>query len=132
LTGNPAPFPEDIVHRTIYSTARPRRKDSAGEVFVPYYFDGRAEFVRFHSKESQNGLESTEDRRSAGRHGNQHVCLRRPQVGGSKSILLEQGGLPGVTRLQGRDLHPASTFEVFEAPFSSVFENPQYPEIQRI
>ena len=40
---------------------------------------GRAEVVPF-SKESQNGLENTKDRRSAGRHGNQHVCVRRPQV----------------------------------------------------
>jgi hypothetical protein len=39
----------------------------------------RADFVRF-DKESQNGLEDPEDRRSAGWHGNQHVCLRRPQV----------------------------------------------------
>jgi hypothetical protein len=28
----------------------------------------------------RNGLEDTEDRRSAGRHGNQHVCLRGAQV----------------------------------------------------
>ena len=27
-----------------------------------------------------NGLENPEDRRSAGWHGNQYVCLRRPQV----------------------------------------------------
>jgi hypothetical protein len=33
-------------------------------------------------KESQNGLEDPKDRRSAGRHGNQHVCVRRPQVSG--------------------------------------------------
>jgi hypothetical protein len=33
-------------------------------------------------KESQNGLEDPEDHRSAGRHGNQHVCVRRPQVSG--------------------------------------------------
>jgi hypothetical protein len=39
--------------------------------------------VRPVNKESQNGLENPEDRRSAGRHGNQHVCVRRPQVSGS-------------------------------------------------
>ena len=74
-----------------------REKDFAGELFDPYYLIGRAEFVRFHLKESQNGLESTEDRRSAGRHGNQHVCLRRPQVSGRDSFILDQGG-PRVTR----------------------------------
>src|ERR1700759_2964828 len=39
----------------------------------------RAEVVPV-CKESQNGLESTEDRRSAVRHGDQHVCERDPQV----------------------------------------------------
>src|SRR5450631_4216363 len=62
----------------------PDRKDFAGEVFVPRYFTERVEFVPL-LKESQNGLESTEDRRSAGRHGNQYVCLRRPQVGDRRS-----------------------------------------------
>ena len=28
----------------------------------------------------QNGLEDPKDRRSAGRHGNQHVCLRGAEV----------------------------------------------------
>jgi hypothetical protein len=32
--------------------------------------------------ESQNGLESPQDRRSALRHGNQHVCERHPQISG--------------------------------------------------
>jgi hypothetical protein len=41
------------------------------------------------TKESQNGLESAEDRRSAGRHGNQHVCLRRPQVSGRDNFILD-------------------------------------------
>jgi hypothetical protein len=45
----------------------------------------RAEFVRF-NKESQNGLENPEDRRSAGRHGNQYVYVRRPQVSGDDSF----------------------------------------------
>ena len=30
-----------------------------------------------------NGLENPENRRSAGRHGNQHVYVRDPQVSGS-------------------------------------------------
>jgi hypothetical protein len=46
-----------------------------GRKFVQF----RASLSSF-EKESHNGLESTEDRRSAGWHGNQHVCLRRPQV----------------------------------------------------
>jgi hypothetical protein len=33
-----------------------------------------------------NGLEDTKDRRSAGRHGNQHVCVRRPQISGCVSF----------------------------------------------
>jgi hypothetical protein len=37
-------------------------------------------------KESQNGLENPEDRRSAGWHGNQYVRLRRPQVSGCDSL----------------------------------------------
>jgi hypothetical protein len=49
----------------------------------------RAQFVRF-EKESQNGLEDPKDRRSAGRHGNQHVCVRRPQVSGSAGLGLTQ------------------------------------------
>jgi len=34
-------------------------------------------------KGEPNGLESAENRRSVGRHGNQHVYVRRPQVSGS-------------------------------------------------
>jgi hypothetical protein len=64
-------------------------KDFAGEVLVPYYLNRRAEFVRLDLMESLNGLESTKDRRSAGWHGNQHVCLRRPQVSGRDSFILD-------------------------------------------
>src|SRR5690348_3514031 len=45
---------------------------------------GRAEVVPV-CKESRNGLENTEDRRSAVRHGNQHVCERDPQVTGQRT-----------------------------------------------
>jgi hypothetical protein len=45
------------------------------------------EFVRFFHKESQNGLEDPKDRRSIGRHGNQHVRLRRPQISGGDSLI---------------------------------------------
>jgi hypothetical protein len=31
-------------------------------------------------KETNNGLEDPKDRRSAGRHGNQHVRLRGPEI----------------------------------------------------
>ena len=46
----------------------------------------RAGGVRPVNKESQNGLENPEDRRSAGRHGNQHVYVRRPQVSGRNAL----------------------------------------------
>ena len=46
--------------------------------------------VRPVSKGEPNGLESTKNRRSAGRHGNQHVCVRRPQVSGSIVLRLAQ------------------------------------------
>jgi hypothetical protein len=62
-------------------TRVPQRKISLANFSFVTSLYGRAEFVRF-NKESQNGLESTEDRRSAGRHGNQHVCVRRPQISG--------------------------------------------------
>jgi hypothetical protein len=42
--------------------------------------------VRPVTKESQNGLEDPENRRSAGRHGNQHVYVRHPQVSGRDSF----------------------------------------------
>ena len=35
------------------------------------------------SKGEPNGLESTENRRSVGRNGNQHVYVRDPQVSGA-------------------------------------------------
>ena len=56
-------------------------KDFTGELFDPQYFTSVGE-VRPVSKGEPNGLESTENRRSAGRHGNQYVCVRRPQVSG--------------------------------------------------
>ena len=91
-----------------------KAKDFTGELFIPHYLIGRAEFVRF-SKESQNGLENPEDRRSAGRHGNQHVCVRRPQVSGSQSFTFARwtSGL-GTFPEQGTLIIPASTFEAFE------------------
>jgi hypothetical protein len=57
----------------------------------------RAEFVRF-QKGEPNGLESTKNRRSFGWHGNQHVCVRRPQVTSGNNLTLSAGGRPGTTR----------------------------------
>jgi hypothetical protein len=46
--------------------------------------------VRPVSKGAPNGLESTENRRSIGRHGNQHVYVRHPQVSGRVTSDLAQ------------------------------------------
>jgi hypothetical protein len=75
-----------FLHRNIEISFALGVKDFAGEVSDPYYLIQRAEHVRFFSKESQNGLEDTKNSRSAGRHGNQHVCLRRTQVTGSDNF----------------------------------------------
>ena len=58
-------------------------KDFAGEVFNPHYFTREGGVRPVSHKESRNGLEDAEDCRSAGWDGNQHVCVRRPQVSGS-------------------------------------------------
>jgi hypothetical protein len=62
-----------------YNTLRFIAKISLAKFTFRGTVHGRTAFVPF-LKESQNGLESTKDRGSAGRHGNQHVCVRRPQV----------------------------------------------------
>ena len=72
-------------------------KDFTGELFDPQYLTSVGE-VRPVSKGEPNGLESTENRRSAGRHGNQHVCVRRPQVGGPSLSRFDAGGSPDVAR----------------------------------
>jgi hypothetical protein len=59
-----------------------RGKDFAGELLFPQYLISRGWQFALFEKESQNGLENPEDRRSAGWHGNQHVCLRRSQISG--------------------------------------------------
>jgi coenzyme PQQ precursor peptide PqqA len=43
----------EIVHCSISSTGWPTSKDSAGELFVPYYLIRRAEFVRFHLRRAK-------------------------------------------------------------------------------
>jgi hypothetical protein len=68
-------------------------------------------------KESHNGLESTEDRRSAVRHGNQHVCERCPQVilGAQLRIFHDQVDNRTVPRASftGNVNEPESAFAVF-------------------
>ena len=57
-------------------------KDLTGELFDPQYLRlGRAEYA-WYQKGVANGLEDAENRRSIGRHGNQHVYVRHPQVSG--------------------------------------------------
>ena len=62
-----------------------RQKISLANFLIRSTLSPRAEFVRY-QKERQNGLEITENRRSAGRHGNQHVCVRCPEVTGSDRL----------------------------------------------
>ena len=78
----------------------------------------RAEFVRF-QKGEPNGLESTKNRRSVGGHGNQHVCVRRPQVTSGNNPTLSAGGRPGTTRSRSgrRVLAGAHLQDVLELKF---------------
>jgi hypothetical protein len=69
-----------IILRCSINCSPQEDEDFAGELFFPHYFISRGWQFALFEKESQNGLESPEDRRSAGWHGNQHVCLRGPQV----------------------------------------------------
>ena len=95
--GSPVPAPK-ILCSAIFSQASVGGKDSAGELSDLYYLVKRAEFVRFDLEESHNGLESTENRRSAGWHGNQHVRLRRPQVSSSTKLHSELRWIAGMVR----------------------------------
>src|SRR5438552_13875713 len=90
------------------ATTRFGHKNSTGELFFPRYFvrEGGSRPVQ---KGGPNGLESTKNRRSAGWHGNQHVCLRCPQVIGGRYLhVLTQvdlstrhvPGLRGVSELE--------------------------------
>ena len=67
-------------------------------------------------KESQNGLENPEDRRSAGWHGNQYVRLRRPQVTAAIVSRFDAGGPPARDKLliEGAGSCPVSTFEALD------------------
>jgi hypothetical protein len=61
-------------------------KDFAGELFVPHYFIRQGGVRPVSTRSEPNDLEDPKNRRSAGRHGNQHVRLRRPQVSGCDSF----------------------------------------------
>jgi hypothetical protein len=80
------------------STLGFKEKDFTGELFFARYFSVQGGVRPVYKGESQNGLESTKDRRSAGGHGNQHVRLRRPQISGDGRLTFIAGGPPGVTR----------------------------------
>jgi len=54
-------------------------KDLTGELFDPQYLNLQGRSSPGINGEP-NGLESAENRRSIGRHGNQHVYVRHPQV----------------------------------------------------
>jgi len=57
-------------------------KKFSGELFDPHYFVSEDEISSQARKGEPNGLESTENRRSVGRNGNQHVYVLDPQVSG--------------------------------------------------
>jgi hypothetical protein len=88
LTEQSAQFREvpsrcSIKHAEVYA------KDLTGELFDPQYLIPEGG-IRPVPKGEPNGLESTENRRSVGRHGNQHVYVRDPQVSGSVALHLTQ------------------------------------------
>ena len=72
-------------------------KDSTGELFRSQYLVAQGGSSSGGKKIGElNGLESTENRRSLGRHGNQHVYVRDPQVSGSSIFRSSAGGSPGL------------------------------------
>jgi hypothetical protein len=83
-------------------------KDLTGELFDTQYLTSEGG-VRPVSKGEPNGLESTENRRSAGRHGNQHVRVRRPQVTGSVLRLTQVDPGPDAFPIAELCLKPVST-----------------------
>ena len=64
-----------------------------------------------YQRESQNGLESTENRRSVGRNGNQHVYVRDLQLSGaartSRQSPVSNGGLSCWVCIVSWSRHPA-------------------------
>jgi hypothetical protein len=84
-------------HKDVNSFCVATKKISLANFSFPSSLSPEDE-VRPVYKESQNGLESPEDRRSAGRHGNQHVCVRRPQISGCDCFTFDGGGPPSMAR----------------------------------
>ena len=88
---------------------------------------GPARASRRTSWEDPNGLEDSEDCRSAGRHGNQHVRLRRAQVVRPETICPALAATPAAssrgrrpvpnfqTSIASRQLASRHHFEIFEA-----------------
>jgi hypothetical protein len=91
----PRCFDQEVPHNSVKPFATQHKhtgffgKDLTGELFDPRYLNSE-DGVRPAAKGEPNGLESTENRRSAGGHGNQHVYVRRPQVSGSAISLHTQ------------------------------------------
>jgi hypothetical protein len=67
------------------------------------------------TRSAKDGLEDTEDRRSAGRHGNQHVRVRRPQVSGWDSFILDLRWIAGSDTFLTRErcLYPRPPLKLF-------------------
>jgi hypothetical protein len=86
--GNPVPALENIVQCNIFTADAKRQKIPLANFLIRTSLSGGRSSSGFTLRRAKNGLESTEDRRSAGWHGNQHVCLRRPQVSGRNSFIL--------------------------------------------
>src|SRR4051812_42286378 len=98
----PRCFDHDAPHNSVNSFATQHKHGKAwskrfhwrtSRSAVPYA--PRAASVRV-QKGEPNGLESTENRRSIGWHGNQHVYVRDPQVSGSDIYTSSAGGPPGL------------------------------------
>jgi hypothetical protein len=79
----------EFLSRCSIKHAKVFAKDLTGELFDPQYLISEGG-IRPVPKGEPNGLESTENRRSVGRHGNQHVYVRYPQVSGSVTLHLTQ------------------------------------------
>jgi hypothetical protein len=76
----PLYFPANEKSRILFcSAARNRPKLFTSELSELHYFIAEGENRPAREGEG-NVLEDAEDRRSAGWHGNQHVCLRSPQI----------------------------------------------------
>jgi hypothetical protein len=117
--GNRVPNPENMMQRNIFTAETRPEKIPLANFLICITLSGGRSPSGLTPEESQNGLESTEDRRSAGRHGNQHVCLRCPQVSDSKHHTWTKVDCRGDASLLGALFMPASTFVIFAIPQAS-------------